>query len=221
VSRDTVRPNLSSVFRLAVRAACSSRSALTTSPDLANLLEVMLAIPRGIPVATAISPAVSDRPRAPRGHSRASARGAPLPAAACSWLRSRSPVRTRPRRVAGTTKSPAPPAAIVAPPGAPRHPLLPPMIRRSPRLPESRGCERFARRASDDRSGRGPSARRRAIKARDAPASMKSDRKAPTARIHATEWRARMRPVDGRAAAPASPRARSLGANLSSLSARR
>jgi hypothetical protein len=31
---------------------------LTTSPDLASLLSVVLALPRGIPVAAAISPAV-------------------------------------------------------------------------------------------------------------------------------------------------------------------
>jgi hypothetical protein len=34
------------------------RSALTTSPDLASLLRVVLALPRGIRVAAAISPAV-------------------------------------------------------------------------------------------------------------------------------------------------------------------
>ena len=64
-----------------------------------------------------------------------------------------------------------------------------------------RGCGRLHRRQRGACVGGGPSVRRRPIGDRAAPASVRSSSDGLTARIHATEPRARMRPMDRRAAA--------------------
>ena len=69
------------------------------------------------------------------------------------------------------------------------------------RLPQSPVCERLVAAAREARFGRGAGARWLAIGGRAAPAFVKSSCDALTARIHATERRARMRPMDRRAAA--------------------
>ena len=72
----------------------SPRSALTTSPGLASLLSVVLALPRGTPVASAISPAVGPSLSA----SRIFPRGAAPPARRRSARRARRRVRGARRR---------------------------------------------------------------------------------------------------------------------------